>query len=355
MAVVAAASDRYRVFDATVPAPPGFEALLSPDGRYAWWGGELHDLVSGKTRHLGAGQQPLAFAPDGGRLVHASEASFVNASAYATDEVGLYDLARRTDVLRLRVGSAWVPPGRSAAVSRAGDRLAVQVRDEVWLAGVSGAGSARPVGPDLRIALGGGGRLAGAGAWLPDGRSVAVLERSTCVDCPVASYRRTWRLAERDAGTGRPVPGAAFPELRSTTFVQVVGWRSPDVAVALVGLPGPDARDQPDNYDQAWGPYQEIGTASVRLVLLRRGAPQAEVLFQTPPGVSELSVAADLAVSGAVRPSGRPSYGPPHAYFLAGGACLLVLLAVPIVLLVRSRRTRRSRAPAGADRREDAG
>ncbi|MEV4760770.1 hypothetical protein AB0J86_37490 [Micromonospora sp. NPDC049559] len=339
MAVVAADADRYRVFDEATASPPGFEALLSPDGRYAWWGGELHDLTSGDVRRLGAGGQPLAFAPAGDRIVHATEPTFVDGGHYVTDEVGVSGVDGRR-LLRLRVGTAWVPPGNSAAVSPPGDRLALQVRDEVWLAPIGTSDGTGPVGPQARFGLSGG-RLAGPGAWLPDGRTLAVLDRSTCVDCPVAGYPRTWRLALRDAATGHPVAGPAFPELRSTTFVQVVGWRSPEVAVALVGVPGPDARDRPDGYDQAWGPYHEPGTAAVRLVLLRRGAAQPEVLFETPPGVSELGVAAGLAVSAPLRPAGRPSYGPPHPYYLAGAGCLLVALAVPAVLLLRRWRQRR--------------
>ncbi|HEX5595009.1 MAG TPA: hypothetical protein VFX61_03165 [Micromonosporaceae bacterium] len=354
VAVVAADADRYRVFDEFLYTPPGFEAHLSPDGRFVWRGGIFYDLASGKSRPDGFDGYVLAYAPDGEQVAYSSDAELVNGNPYATPRVGLHDVGRGSDVLRMRV-FGWIPPGWSAAVSRDGQRLAVQVSDEVWLARVGDVGADGFAEPYLKIGLAGG-RLAGAGSWLPDGKSLAVVERFTCAACPVPTYPRTFRLALRDAETGEPVAGAMFPQLPSATFVQVLGWRSPDVAVALVGVPGPDAVDQPDNHEVVWGPYHEPGTEAVRLVLLHRGAAQAEVLFETPAGISELAVAADLAVAGKFRESNRPSYGPPHPYFLAGGGCLLVVLAIPVVLVVRwwrrQRRAERDRVSAAGDDRD---
>ncbi|MER7474363.1 hypothetical protein [Micromonospora sp. NPDC000018] len=336
MGVVAADADRYRVIDGSLFMTPGFETLLSPDGRYVWRDRELVDLTTGDASPAPAGD-PLAFAPDGQRLAVAGSTSTRDASRYVADHVSVYDREQRTEVLRVGVQNAWVPPGRSA-ISPNDGQLAVQVRDEVWLARTADAGADRVAEPYRKLPLSGG-RLAGSGAWSSDGRSVAILERSTCAACPLPNYQRTWRLVTRDVTTGQPVPAAAFPELRSATFVQVLGWRSADVAVALVGVPGPGAVDLPDNHDNAQGPYHDPDTEAVRLVLLRRGAAEPELLFQTPAGISELAVAADLAVAGAVRESGPPSFGPPHPYLLAGGGILLLVLALPLgYAVIRYRR-----------------
>ncbi|MFG1887133.1 hypothetical protein ACGFIR_04590 [Micromonospora sp. NPDC049051] len=345
MTVVAAGTDRYRRLDVG-PVIPGFDALLSPDGRYVWAGGLLFDLATGEHRRSGARGHPLAFAPDGKRLAYAADDTFTAPNTYATPYVGLYDRERRADVLRVPVGTAWVPPGR-AAVTPDGGTLAIQVRDEVWLTRVADAGADGTAEPYRKLPLGGG-RLAGPGGWLPDGGAVAVVSRTTCGPCPgpVPTYRRSWQLTV-PAG---PSTGAAFPEVRSATFVQVLGWRSADEAVALVGVPGPDAVDRPDEHDSAWGPYHEPGTAAVQLVLLRRGAAVPEVLLHTPEGVTELSVAADLAVDGAVRTSGDPDFGPPPPWLVALGLAGVALLVVCVVALVRLRhRSAAAKAgPAGA-------
>lgn len=340
MGVVAADADRYRVLDAGTRVP-GFEALLSPDGRYVWEQGRLHDLTTGRSVPGAPAGHPLAFARDGSRLVYADAETFTPPNTYATPYVGVQDRERRTDVLRVRVGSAWIPPGRTAALSPDGGELVLQVRDEVWLIRVADAGLDRTAEPYRKLPLAGG-RLAGAGSWLPDGRSVAVLERSSCTDCPVPSYPRTWRLVTHAVADGAAQAGPAFPELRSRAYVQVLGWRSANEAVALVGVPGSAAVDRPDDHDIAWGPYHEPGTEAVELVLLRRGASVPELLFRTPAGITELAVAADLAVDGAVRESGRPDYGPPPFWLVALWLLGAAALAVPLLALLRRWRGRRT-------------
>ncbi|GAB3864220.1 hypothetical protein ACFFMR_14400 [Micromonospora andamanensis] len=345
MAVVAADTDRYRALAPAQRQIAGFEALLSPDGRYVWAGGLLYDLTSGRSAPAGMDGYPLAFAPDGKRLAYAEHDTFTPPNTYATPYVGLYDRDRHTDVLRMRVGSAWVAPGQ-AAVSPDGGELAVQVRDEVWLTRVVDAEPDGTVGPYRKLPLHGG-RLPGAGSWLPDGRSVATLTRSTCTDCPVPSYPRTWRLETRTVADGTLVPGPAFPDLRSTTYVHLVGWRSADEAVALVGVPGPAAVDYPETHDIATSPYQEHGTASVQLMLLRRGATSPEVLFRTPAGVTELTVAASLAIDGTVRESGRPDFGPPPMWLVAAGAILTAIAGAAIQSVVAYLRRNRRRGVSG--------
>ncbi|MEV4655199.1 hypothetical protein [Micromonospora sp. NPDC049301] len=340
MGVLAADADRYRVLDAG-PLTPGFDALLSPDGRYAWIGASLLDLTTGRFTPDRTDGYPLAFAPDGERLVYADDdTAFTPPNTYTTPYVGVYDRAGGKDVLRVRVGTAWIPPGRTAALSPNGGELALQVRDEVWLARVADAGADGVAEPYRKLPLTGG-RLGGAGAWLPDGRAVAVLSRSTCTDCPVPAYPRTWTLGLRSAVDGTPLAGAAFPPLPSRTFVQLLGWRSADEAVALVGVPGPEAVDRPEDHDIAWGPYHEPGTDRVELVVLRRGAPAPEVLFRTPEGITDLTVAANLAVDGAVRESGRPDYGPLPFWLLAVGFVLALVVALPVLSLLRRWRGRR--------------
>ncbi|MBE1490022.1 WD40 repeat domain-containing protein [Plantactinospora soyae] len=348
MGVLAADADRYRALAPSERQTAGFGALLSPDGRYVWAGGSLYDLTSGRSTPAGMDGYPLAFAPDGKRLAYAEPDTFTPPNTYATPYVGLYDRERRADVLRVRVDTAWVPPGQ-AAVSPDGAELAVQVRDEVWLTRVADADSDGTADPYRRLPLNGG-RLPGAGSWLPDGRAVATLTRSTCTDCPIPSYPRSWRLETRTVADGTVVPGSAFPDVRSASYVHLVGWRSADEAVALVGVPGPTAVDRPQTHDIASSPYQEDGTVAVHLVLLRRGAATPEVLFRTPAGITELTVAASLAVDGAVRESGRPDFGPAPLWLVAAGAVLVAIVGATGQFLLRYLRRRRHRAVPALDR-----
>ncbi|WP_433347046.1 hypothetical protein [Micromonospora sp. CA-111912] len=344
LGVVAAAADRYRVLDPAAPVGTGFEALLSPDGRYVLAAGRLYDLETGRSAPDMSGGIPLAFSPDGTRLVHAAEETFAPPNTYATPYVGVWDRARRADVLRLRVGTAWVAPNGAAALSPDGGELAVQVRDEVWLARAADAGSDGVAEPYRKVPLGGG-RLAGAGSWLPDGRTVAILDRQACGDCPAGPYARTWRLATWNVAEGAFTRGPSFPELRSASYVHLLGWRSADEAVALVGVSAVPAAERPDEHDVAWSPYKVQDTVGVELVVLRRGAAAPEMLFRTPDGITELAVAADLAVDGTVRPAGTPDFGPPPVWLLALALVGALVVAVPAWALLR--RLRRSPSQGG--------
>ncbi|MEV4489056.1 hypothetical protein AB0K04_02960 [Micromonospora coxensis] len=346
LAVVAAETDRYRTLE--VVGAAGYEVLLSPDGRYLWTNDELIDLTTGRPVGARPDGYPLAFAPDGERLVYAAPDDFTAPNTYTTPWVGLYDRTSHRDVLRLRIGVASVGRGNVAAVSPQGDRLAVQVGDEVWLTRTADVGPDGFAAPYRKLPLAGG-RLAGPGAWLPDGR-LALLEQGSCVDCPVPGYRRSWRLTLH--GPDGRQSTAGFPQLRSAVSVQVVGWRSAEEAVALVGSPGDRATDVPDEHGAS-------ATSGLRLVVLRQGATGPEEIFRTPAGVNELSVAADLAVAGAVREAGTPDLGPPPSWLIALGliaAALLAAVVVTVRLLWRHRRSpRRGRVDPAAENPADDG
>ena len=321
---VAAAADRYRVFDDGPYTPPGFEALLSPDGSLIARAGGLWDLTRG-TRRASSGT-PLAFSPDGRFLVSAAAAEFVDGDRYVTPYVEVRDLTGAVTPVRVPVGDAWIPPGWSAAMSADGRQLALQVRDEVWLVDPRGG-----AGPGRRVDLAGG-RLAGPAAWSPEGGTISVVRRGSCAGC--------WQVERRTATDGRP-DGTRYPEVTSAAYVRVIGWRNGIDAVALVGT-GP-GDDRLDNHDSAWGPYKDDTVHQVSLVLLRPGATAPEVVWRTPAGVSEADVAAGIAATALVRRSGPASYGPPHPLMLiAGGLAVVVTAAVVgVVLAARRRRARR--------------
>lgn len=320
--------DRYRVVDDGPYTPPGFEALLSPDGSLVARPGGLWDLTRGAGRESSG--TPLAFSPDGRFLVSAADAEFVDGDRYVTPHVEVRDLTGTAAPVRVPVGSAWVPPGWSAAMSVDGRQLALQVRDDVWLVDPRTEGA----GPVRRIALAGA-RLAGPAAWSPRGGTLSVVRRSSCERC--------WQLERRDVTDGRS-DGTRYPAVTSAAYVRVIGWRDGVDAVALVGA-GP-GDDRLDDHDSAWGPYKDDTVHQVSLVVLRPGAPAPEVVWRTPAGVSEADVAAGIAATALVRRSGPASYGPPHPLMsIAGGLAVVMTAAVGGgVMAARRRRARRKAA-----------
>ena len=324
--VVAADADRYRVFDEVPYTPPGFEALLSPDGSLVARPGGVWDLTDG-TRRASSGA-PLAFSPDGRYLVTAADAEFLSGDRYVTPHVEVRDLTGVTEPVRVPVGTAWVTPGWSAAVSADGGQLALQVRDDIWLVGLH-TGATRP---PRRISLAGG-RLAGPAAWSPRGGTVSVVRRGQCTGC--------WQLERRDVTSGR-LDATRYPAVTSAGYLRVIGWQDGVTAVALVGTGSGDGR-RLDPTDSAWGPYLDDTVERVRLVLLRPGAAEPEVVWQTPTGVSEADVAAEVATAAVVRGPGTASYGPPHPMVLAAGGCLAAVAAAVIwsSIVVRRRWSRR--------------
>ena len=330
---MAADDDRYRVVNDFPYRPPGFESLLSPDGRYLAHDHKITDLTGRDDPDVRLAGEPLAFSPDGSLIVSSSGLSSHNGGdPYAT----VHRVDGRGGPVRLSINGEWLIPGWSAAVSPDNSTVALQVRDEVWLTRLDGAhGADRPLEPYLKISLRPGDRLAGPGSWLPAGDLFAVAERDG----------GGWRLTSRDATTGRAVARTGLPDLPDSGYVRLVGWRSADTALALVGVPAPETTPTLDDHDEVWGPYRDPQAVGVRLVALHRDATGPEELLSTPPGVTELDVAADLAIAGTVRDSGAPAYGPPHPYLLAGLACLLVPPLL-VLLIARPPRRRRRRPPA---------
>ncbi|GAA0738214.1 hypothetical protein Drose_01475 [Dactylosporangium roseum] len=324
---VAAAGNRYRVFDDAVYTPPGFEALLSPDGRYIARNHQVRSLVSGER--IPVPGEIRAFSPDGALVVYETGNGEPRQS-----RVGVYDLARRTDVASLDLGDRWLVPGWSAALSGDHRRLALQVGDELRLYTVG-----RDT-PDATIRLSSE-TLAGPGAWLPGGTAVATAHRD-------ADDR--WRLVVRDARTGLPADAAtpadpAPPAATGARYVRLLGWRADGTAVAITGVPRPGAGPAQLVWDHAWGPFTDHGSARARLVALRPGATAQQVLLETPDGISELDVAADLALAGAFRDGTGPTdYGAlRHPVVFVSAAAASVAAAVLLAVVLGRRRAHRRR------------
>ncbi len=226
--VVGADRDTYRRVDAiekrgTAGGYP--QALLSPDGTHVLVGEargntdslELVDLTTGRRRQLpvnpAVGVRLLAWSPDG-RYVAYGDAPVSNfpsigesvaESILATNALAILDVATGVST-RLPQFS----PVRSASFAPDSQRLAVQLDREAWIITTDGQ-------RERQIALPEDHELLARHAWLPGGRLIALVPRST--DPP--EQRWSSELSFVDAtGSGSTVP-------RPVKVGTVLGWRSP--------------------------------------------------------------------------------------------------------------------------------
>ena len=255
--------------------------LLSPDGRTVAIGG-TDDLV--RLVRLGDGSEHtyriphahrvrvLAYAPDGRRLVCA-----VDGAGGTPDSVILLDPVRGTS-LALVTGT-----GRAATFSPDGGSIAVQIGPDVQIVHRTGKMAGRV--PDI------GGTLAGPHAWSPDGRWLALTDRTG----------RGVHFASTDPGSG-DTPPAALRDRRA----RFVGWADPQTV-----------------FEQASG------------ALLRQpitGTGHARRVATVPSGAVLDDVATGLLTSprlGIAR--GDADYGPPASWWLR---TVIGIVAVVLAVLV---------------------
>ncbi|GAA4263962.1 hypothetical protein GCM10022255_113250 [Dactylosporangium darangshiense] len=324
-AVVAAGSDRYRVFNDFTYTAPGFEALLSPDGDLIARNRTVRSLRPGRELSIALPGDPRAFSPDGTRLVYETGegTTDIDGVQHRESRIAVYDLARRTEIASIDNADNLEPT--AAALSPDNSRLAIQVRDQIRLYRLDSPYPAPYATVQLDAET-----LAGPGAWLPGGRSFVTARRGS---------GETWRLVSHNADTGAAQPEGPFPDMVNAQYIRVIGWRADGNAIAVVGVPRPGAPPAMLFQDHPWVPYPNSDTVRVRLVALAPSASEPMVLLETPTGVSDLDVAANLAISGQFRTSGSPDYGPPAPFVVAAGGILLLLVGAPLLWLVL--RTRR--------------
>jgi len=326
--VAVGANGSYRLIYQEIGESDG---ILTPDGRYyVAQGMRMVDLTTGEERQLSGEPiwgQPLAFSPDGTELL-VGVSNDDDVITYGDDAIPDNDPEKPDDLIAvdMRTGAQrLVAVGRmnsytTAAWSPDGTRIAAEGPvgrgDTSRRLSVMDARTGAPLltvdnfAPDRR--------LAGRAAWTPDGGHLAILGFEGCAQAcdQAAESARRWRLDLADANTGNivdvPVPIADLPG-------EVVGWR--------------DGRDAVLTYSPRSGANHRS------LVALRRDGT-VETLVDTPPGVSNLELPADLLRAGSF--GGQPAEpspwaAPAWAYLMAAAPVLLVLW---IVRRVRRRQRR---------------
>ncbi|PPK94282.1 hypothetical protein CLV92_108185 [Kineococcus xinjiangensis] len=346
--VVGAQADEYRRLDLaerrSSPSQQGDPApmLLSPDGRSVAVGDlsgrpadvAVQDLTTGEVRTWPVGDAartvPLALSPDGGFLALAVSGAPAHEEQPPGTKAALHLLDLRTgrvtttDLAAPPVVAAWSPDGTELAVQQAAE------------------GSPRPgettvvLGADGRtrrhLDLPAGHRLAGPGAWSPDGRLLATGFGTGAYDasCPDQGclVRPTTAVPARPGSTDA-VPLPAVPA--GATFL---AWAGADRLLLA-----------------ATDPPAGTGAESVRIDALSLSTQEVTPVSSIPTdgefAVVRLHLAtADLAPA-VVREPGEAHRGRwPLPWRLAASALGALLVAAVVGRLTRRSGTRRTAATA---------
>ncbi|BCJ52767.1 hypothetical protein Asp14428_42420 [Actinoplanes sp. NBRC 14428] len=240
--------------------------LLSPDGRYLAGGLSMEgvdyppegdpqtgvlDLTTGTVRQYGGGD-PMAWSPDGRFILVRGSSGNTDHSLYS---MHLLEVATGRKQPLPRAEGEFLP-GNVAAFSPDGKRLAVATTTSLQVFDLAGNTRTEITGLTDRD------RLAGPGAWLPDGRRIAMYSITGCVDgtvCDEAALRqREFRVRYLDAGTGQPADGPRLDPARGLA-VRMLGWQREGSAVVAVHSPERGARLDPDDAPWLETDYWTVG------------------------------------------------------------------------------------------------
>ncbi|SIN15518.1 hypothetical protein [Micromonospora cremea] len=295
--LVVAADGSYRLARTVGETTAGTGGLLlSPDGRQlaaqpglegSDWPDDplgttmIVDLASGQMRHY-AGGLPVAWAPDGRSLLvmsHTLDGQLGRLSLLDPATGALHQLPRITGAFHT---------GNVAAFAPDGSRLAVATTDALYIVDLA-ASTTRTLG-----ALTPRDRLAGPGAWTPDGNRLATWAIGDCEDGGSCDEKRLAgrqiRIEYRDAATGAPASGPALPPARGLA-ARLLGWQRDGDAVVAEYQPEEGTIKRPD--DPLWS---ETGWWQVGAVELREFRPDGSrpTLVELPSSALFVDVPANL-------------------------------------------------------------
>ncbi|MBY8872135.1 hypothetical protein K7640_09820 [Micromonospora sp. PLK6-60] len=346
-AVVGAPDDAYRLLDDPWGTDAGQEILLSPDGARLALPGQVVELRTGRRTVLPRLDgirvvQPAAWSPDGGTLaviqhdggsVRRPDGSETYRETRAT--LGLVDLAsgRFTSVAELAPDTS--VPGWSVAFAPDGRTLAYQTGQQIVVADPGG-----PV--RSRFPVPAGTRIAGKGAWTPDGAGLTLVTQRRC--CAGDGYRSRWQLQVVDPATGGERAGPRLPEQAGLLALRLLGW-TPDGAAAVARY-RPWPGEAVVGFDAEYGITDGVWQTDV-VALSPAGPPRT--LLTSGERVAEGIDVADHALAGNLTHPGRlpaGGLGPQYRAYLGVGLSVLVAVAGLGVLGAAWILRRRRRRPA---------
>jgi hypothetical protein len=351
LAVVGAIDDRYRTVHVDEGDHAGEQALLSPDGSQLVMTGRVVDLSTGKMRALpqldGVAVTPQAWAPDGQHLAvlakRLNETRQTDGSLWPTPIAAtlyILDLATgqhtRLDALR----TPFVYDGLTVAFAPSGDRVVYQSSDMITVATLDG-------GVQSRFTVAGATRLAGKGAWAPDGHLVLLTQQQCCTG---DAYPVRWHWQVVDPTTGQQLEHRHLPEMAGLVTIRLLGWAPNGAAVAAASYPEPNATVVPLNSGTPFQltDYQPIRT--VAILALAPDAPPQTLLTVADEVALNIDIADHVIATGTRRPGQPPTGLSPYLRIglAVAFAIALLVVAAAVILIVTLRRTRRSTRPLPA-------
>ncbi|GLW30637.1 TolB family protein [Actinoplanes regularis] len=212
--LVGRADDTYRVTDLYGAA--GMASVLSPDGTRLAADEGIADLATGRvTEYPGVSEETWfeaqAWSPDGGSVA---------LLAGGWDDYGrnpgvrlvVYDVATAAMREIAPLSELGALAGWTVAFSPDGTRLAYQVEDRIRVLALAD-------GANVDLPLPAGARIAGKGAWTPDGRGLLVVSGTNC-DC--GEYPVRWTVTTISAANGA-VSGPSYTR-DGVYALRVLGW-----------------------------------------------------------------------------------------------------------------------------------
>jgi hypothetical protein len=278
------------------------DLILSPDGRYiastpsiegTQWPSDprmysaVLDLTTGKVK-LYPGGLPLAFAPGSKTLLVRVGEYSVGGNGNRLGPIGLLDLGSGAIRPLADIDGNW-HPGNVTAFSPDGSLVAVASKTALHIIETA-TGAVRRVAP-----LSVHDRLAGPGAWLPDGRRIALYTVQGCGvtggSCSEdALNQRRFQVRYLDAETGAADTGPALADANGIGL-RMLGWQADGDAVVAV------YRSQEGQSQETGGDYwSETGWWEVGGVELRefRLDGAANKLIELPDSALFVDVPAEL-------------------------------------------------------------
>jgi hypothetical protein len=316
VAVVGAERDTYRLVRPRHGTIRDDRALVAPDGtRIAYTTTEhdspiyVLDLRTGRTHALHrprglVDHEPLAWSPDGRTLAALQRTGVGNTPAWIQlVDVDSLDHGRWRAAFRI---SDMVQGRPTVAFSPDGTQIAYQSVGPIQVATVTGRMIESHAFPTTY-------QLAGTGAWTPDGRHLAVVERTQC--CRDGNQFRA-RLELFTARDFTHVAGQEFPELPGVTAVRLLGWRRNGDAVLVASYSRPEPASA-----------AATNTGPITVLALRRGG-EPQVLLAPPREVHGIDISTAVVTGGRTRPGGSAPIWPMD---LGWGAVAILWVVVMLV------------------------